>query len=116
MLLGLFKPSNFFQRFPDRSSHNPASSDRVTSITSGDKDAQLLYHKIGTHQGTPYLRIGPTELSLHAAEDLLVMENPDQPEWLWGVAVSEVDGRWLELSVSRDTSRVCLPTFPWMIY
>jgi hypothetical protein len=34
------------------------------------------------------------------------MTNPDQPEWLWGAAVSEVDGRWLELYVSRDTSRV----------
>jgi hypothetical protein len=37
------------------------------------------------------------------------MKNPDQPEWLWGVAVSEVDGRWLELHVSRDTSRVRFP-------
>jgi hypothetical protein len=51
------------------------------------------------------LRIDPTNLGLHVAEDVLVMENPDQPEWLWGAAVS-VDGRWLELSVSRDTSRV----------
>jgi len=34
------------------------------------------------------------------------MENPDQREWMWGAAVSEVDGRWLELYVSRDTSRV----------
>ena len=39
------------------------------------------------------------------------MENPDQPEWRWGAAVSEVDGRWLELSVSGDTSRVRLSTF-----
>ncbi|KAF8264309.1 prolyl oligopeptidase [Lactarius quietus] len=78
----------FYQRFPDRSSH-PANSDQVAKVTGGDQDAQLLYHKIGTHQ----------------SEDLLVMENPNQPEWLWGAAVSEVDGRWLELSVSRDTSR-----------
>src|SRR5712672_3436370 len=41
------------------------------------------------------------------AEDILVMKNPDQPEWLWGAAISEVDGRWLELYISRDTSRVC---------
>ena len=34
------------------------------------------------------------------------MKNPDQPEWQWRAAVSEVDGRWLELYVSRDTSRV----------
>lgn len=79
----------FYQRFPDRSSHDPANPNKVTTVTSGDKDAQLLYHKIGTHQ----------------SEDLLVMKNLDQPEWLWGAAVSEVDGRWLELSVSKDTSR-----------
>lgn len=79
----------FYQRFPDRSSHNTANSDKAAAVTGGDKDAQLLYHKIGTHQ----------------SEDLLVMENPHQPEWLWGAGVSEVDGRWLELSVSRDTSR-----------
>ncbi|KAF8266710.1 prolyl oligopeptidase [Lactarius quietus] len=79
----------FYQRFPDRSSHHPANSDQVTKVTGGDRDAQLRYHKIGTHQ----------------SEDLLVMENPNQPEWLWGAGVSEVDGRWLELSVSRDTSR-----------
>jgi hypothetical protein len=59
----------------------------------------------------PYtLRIDPTDLRPHVAEDLLVMENPDQPEWLWGAGISEVDGRWLELSVSRDTSRVCRST------
>jgi hypothetical protein len=52
------------------------------------------------------LRINPTDLRPYVAEDLLVMENPHQPEWLWGAGVSEVDGRWLELSVSRDTSRV----------
>jgi hypothetical protein len=42
----------------------------------------------------------------HVAEDILVMENPDQPEWYWNAGVSEVDGRWLELTVSRDTARV----------
>ena len=40
------------------------------------------------------------------------MENPDQREWMWGAAVSEVDGRWLELYVSRDTSRVCMALDP----
>jgi hypothetical protein len=36
------------------------------------------------------------------------MENPDQQEWMCDAAVSEVDGRWLELYISRDTSRVWL--------
>lgn len=52
------------------------------------------------------------------AEDILVMENPQQPEWLWGAAISEGDGRWLELLISQDTSRVCFsashrPPFNW---
>lgn len=60
----------------------------------------------------PYtLRVDLTDLKSHVAEDLLVMENPDQPEWLWGAGVSEADGRWLELSVSKDTSRVRCSTF-----
>jgi hypothetical protein len=34
------------------------------------------------------------------------MKNPEEPEWMWGASVSEVDGRWLMLYASRDTSRV----------
>ncbi|KAI0294865.1 prolyl oligopeptidase [Multifurca ochricompacta] len=78
-------------RFPDRSSHNPAGSNKadIQTGSDSDKDAQLFYHRVRTNQ----------------SEDVLVVKNPDQPEWLWGAAISEVDGRWLELSVSRDTSR-----------
>ena len=50
---------------------------------------------------TPFLIDDPT------AEDILVIKNSDQPEWLWGAGISEVDGRWLELYISRDSSRVC---------
>lgn len=36
------------------------------------------------------------------------------PEWLWGTEISEVDGRYLIMSVAKDTSRVIsyLPSFP----
>lgn len=39
------------------------------------------------------------------AEDILVVKDDAHPEWMWHVEVSEVDGRYLILSVSRDTAR-----------
>lgn len=73
----------------------------------GDKDAQILYHRIGTNQCmSPYISYALVDRRLDVAEDILVIKNADQPEWLWGAAVS-VDGRWLELSISQDSSRVC---------
>ncbi|KAH9978264.1 prolyl oligopeptidase [Lactifluus volemus] len=79
----------FYQRFPDSSLYGSTDLDKASPKVGRDQDAQLLYHRIGTDQ----------------SEDILVIKNPDQPEWLWGVGVSEVDGQWLELSISRDTSR-----------
>jgi len=79
----------FYQRFPDRLPNDSTDSEKTGSDIGGDKDAELVYHKIGTDQ----------------SEDILVMKNPSQPEWLWGAVISEVDGRWLELYISRDTSR-----------
>ncbi|KAI0260483.1 prolyl oligopeptidase [Gloeopeniophorella convolvens] len=79
----------FYQRFPDRTSHGPADSDNAGTETDGDRDAELFYHRVGTKQ----------------SRDISVIKNPEQPQWLWGAGISEVDGRWLELSVSRDTSR-----------
>ncbi|KAI9511293.1 prolyl oligopeptidase [Russula earlei] len=79
----------FYQRFPDRAKNGPIDSEKVGLEVGGDKDAGLFYHRIGTDQ----------------SEDILVIDNPDQPEWLWGAGISEIDGRWLELYISRDTSR-----------
>lgn len=40
------------------------------------------------------------------AEDILVLKDPSNPEWMWAAEVSEVDGRYLLVSISKDTSRV----------
>ncbi|KAF8495236.1 prolyl oligopeptidase [Russula emetica] len=79
----------FYQRFPDHSTNGLAGLDKAGLEVGGDKDAQIFYHRIGSNQ----------------SEDILVIKNSDQPEWLWSAAISEVDGRWLELYISRDSSR-----------
>ncbi|THH13332.1 hypothetical protein EW146_g6877 [Bondarzewia mesenterica] len=79
----------FYQRFPDRESHGEASEDKAGTETEGDRDAMLYYHRIGTPQ----------------SEDVLVIKDPEHPQWMWGASVSEIDERWLALHVSRDTSR-----------
>jgi Prolyl oligopeptidase, N-terminal beta-propeller domain len=42
------------------------------------------------------------------AEDVLVMKDEANPTWLWGVGVSDPDGRYLTLNISRDTARKSL--------
>ena len=42
------------------------------------------------------------------AEDILVYKDESNPEWMWGTEITEVDGRYLLLSIRRDTSRVCV--------
>ncbi|KAF9240642.1 prolyl oligopeptidase [Melanogaster broomeanus] len=79
----------FYQRFPSRESHGLATEDKAGTETTDDKDAMLYYHKLGTPQ----------------SEDILVMKDAEHREWMWGVNVSELDGRYLFLSVSRDTAR-----------
>ncbi|KAH9921497.1 prolyl oligopeptidase [Epithele typhae] len=56
--------------------------------TKSDKDAMLYYHKVGT----------PTE-------DVLIYKDPSNPTWMWGTEITEVDGRYLILTISRDTGR-----------
>ena len=34
------------------------------------------------------------------------MEDRSHPQYMWGAGISEIDGKYLELYVSRDTSRV----------
>ncbi|KIJ65569.1 hypothetical protein HYDPIDRAFT_174977 [Hydnomerulius pinastri MD-312] len=79
----------FYQRFPSRDSHGLATDDKAGTETTDDKDAMLFYHKVGSPQ----------------SEDILVMKNAEHPEWMWGTTVSELDGRYLFLSVARDTAR-----------
>lgn len=42
----------------------------------------------------------------HEEEDVLVHKDEDNPEWLWGVQVTELDGKYLALYTFRDTARV----------
>ena len=39
-------------------------------------------------------------------EDLLIIKDDEHPEYRWATEVSEVDGRYLMLTVMRDISRV----------
>ncbi|KAH0836753.1 prolyl oligopeptidase [Lanmaoa asiatica] len=79
----------FYQRFPSRESHGLATEDKAGTETTGDKDAMLYYHRVGTPQ----------------TQDILVMKDAEHREWMWGPSVSELDGRYLFLTVSRDTAR-----------
>lgn len=42
---------------------------------------------------------------------MLVIKDAEHREWMWGTSISELDGRYLFLSVSRDTARVCASFF-----
>ncbi|KAJ8502127.1 hypothetical protein ONZ51_g205 [Trametes cubensis] len=81
--------SPFSQRFPTRDSHGSAADDVAGTETQSDKNAMLYYHKLGTQQ----------------SEDVLVYKDEAHPEWMWGTEITELDGRYLLLSVRRDTSR-----------
>ena len=58
---------------------------------------------------TPFHCIQIVQFSqlLAVAEDILVHKDDSEPEWFWGADVTEDDGRYLVMSVSKDTSRVC---------
>jgi len=79
----------FYQRYPDRESHGFATEDKAGIETQGDTNAMLYYHKIGTSQ----------------AEDILVVKDDENPEWMWSADISEVDGRYLILYINKDTDR-----------
>ncbi|KAI0786495.1 prolyl oligopeptidase [Abortiporus biennis] len=79
----------FYQRFPERQSHGAASEDKAGTETQSDQNALLYYHRLGTSQ----------------SEDILVYKDEEHPDWMWGTEITEVDGRYLLLHVSKDTSR-----------
>ncbi|GJJ16277.1 hypothetical protein Clacol_010573 [Clathrus columnatus] len=79
----------FYQRFPSREEHGSFTDDKAGTETTQDLDAKLYYHKIGTPQ----------------SEDILIAEDPNNPEYMFDMEVSEVDGKYLILSIRRDTSR-----------
>lgn len=59
----------------------------------------LQYHSNADEQ--------PSYILLPTAEDILVYKDESEPEWFWGADVTEDDGRYLMMSISKDTSRVC---------
>lgn len=70
-------------------------------------NAMIYYHRIGTTQGEFDAICMRNETPLtKPAEDILVMKDDENPEWMWGVEISEVDGRYLMLYISKDTDRV----------
>lgn len=82
----------FYHRFPDRESHGTATEDKAGTETTGDRNSMLCYHRIGTPQ----------------SEDIVVMKDDKNPEWMWSADVSEIDGKYLYLYTSKDTSRTNL--------
>ena len=70
----------------------------------------LYYHRVGTQQCEPIIcHVCFHEISDPIiAEDILVHKDDEHPEWMWAAEVSELDGKYLTLYSSRDTSRVGL--------
>jgi len=65
----------------------PLPKDR-SALTGVFKNQQLRFHKLGTP----------------VAQDTVVYERPDQPDWGFGAGVTD-DGRWLVISQSQGTER-----------
>jgi len=57
------------------------------ALTGVNNNHMLFFHKLGTPQ----------------AEDVLVYQRPDQPEWYLGGSVTD-DGRWLVISAGKGTN------------
>ena len=54
---------------------------------------------------TNFLSLSTLSYAPMLAEDILVLKDEEHPTWQWSAGISEVDGRYLEISVIRDTSR-----------
>jgi prolyl oligopeptidase len=79
------------KRFPARE-HGSLNDDIAGAETEKDLNAMLYYHRVGTSQDA----------------DLLVMKDSENPSFMWGTTVSERDGRYLALTIRRDSSRVSI--------
>jgi hypothetical protein len=53
----------------------------------------------------PPLLFTPPFMTLILAEDILVHEDKENPEWMFGAEVTE-DGKYVALYTMKDTSRV----------
>ena len=68
----------YYARYPE-----PEEGEQYQSVALNQK---IYHHRLGTGQG----------------DDQLVYERPDEPEWTFGVTVTD-NGRWLVLSISDGT-------------
>ena len=86
--------------------------DKAGTENTSDVDAEVYYHRIGTPQCECFVRsrLSLCNLTLagstHPADDILVLKDPEHADWMWSTSVSEVDGRYLQVIVSKDSSRV----------
>ncbi|KZT27069.1 hypothetical protein NEOLEDRAFT_1194599 [Neolentinus lepideus HHB14362 ss-1] len=79
----------FYQRYPAGEYHGASKDDKAGTETQDDKNAMLYYHRIGTPQ----------------SEDILVLKSDDNPSWMWSVDISETDGKYMSVYITRDTAR-----------
>jgi prolyl oligopeptidase len=70
----------FYSRYPE-----PKPGE---ALTAANRDQKLYYHRVGTPQ----------------AEDRLIYERPDQPDWGFGAHVTD-DGRYVVITVWMGTDR-----------
>lgn len=79
--------------------------DKAGTEVDKDLDFMLMYHRIGTPQcrrKTPDPSYGAESF---IAKDILVMKDASNREYMWS-AQTTLDGRYVILYTSKDTSRV----------
>nr|ACQ65797.1 prolyl oligopeptidase [Conocybe apala] len=75
----------FYQRYPHI---DGATLEEGGIATRRDLHAMVYYHRVGTPQ----------------SEDILIHRDPANPEWMFGVNVTD-NGEYIELYISKDSSR-----------
>ncbi|KAG8756824.1 hypothetical protein FRC14_002627 [Serendipita sp. 396] len=69
----------FYQRFPDRESHGALGSDKAGTETEVDRNAMLMYHRLGTPQYARWTTHREVKIKGIKADDFLVHQ-----EWYTG--------------------------------
>lgn len=79
----------FYSRYPAPPEVSGTESGKAGTETTANRCAFVCYHKIGTSQ----------------TEDLLIYGNPNQPNWRYGIDITD-DGEYLLLSTVKGTDPV----------
>lgn len=95
-----------FQRYPSREFHGSADDDIAGTETETDKNAMLCYHRLGTPQCQCFVPKLDYSLTCCVAEDVVVYKDQTQPDYFYGAEVTEADGKYAVMSISKDTARV----------